>query len=83
MERAIDYLFSHSEEKEEEVKVDDIPPKYQLKGFITHLGASANCGHYVAHVRKNGEWIYYNDHKVAATKTPQVQEGYIYLFERV
>ena len=86
VERAIEYLFSHNEEeKKVDVKLekDTLPAAYQLHGFITHLGASASCGHYVAHVRKNGEWIYFNDQKVAETKTPAIAEGFIYIFKRI
>lgn len=52
-------------------------------GFVTHLGASVGCGHYVAHVHKGSEWIYYNDDKVASTDRPPTGKAYIYFFERV
>ena len=26
--------------------------KYRLKAFVSHMGASASCGHYVCHIRK-------------------------------
>lgn len=38
---------------------------YDLKAFITHLGTSVHAGHYVCHIRKLNDWIYYNDAKVA------------------
>jgi ubiquitin carboxyl-terminal hydrolase 5/13 len=49
-------------------------------GFITHLGKNTSHGHYVSHVRKNGQWIYYNDSKVTVSQEPPFQKGYIYIF---
>ena len=54
-----------------------------IVGFITHLGASVGMGHYVAHIWKNNEWIYYNDDKVTTTDMPPLGKGYIYFFESV
>lgn len=34
--------------------VQDGPGKYELVGFISHLGANLGCGHYVCHVKKEG-----------------------------
>ena len=28
------------------------------------MGANTACGHYVAHIRKEGRWVIYNDEKV-------------------
>ena len=33
-------------------------------GFVSHMGASTAAGHYVAHIRKGGRWVIYNDEKV-------------------
>ncbi len=27
---------------------------YELVGIVSHMGANTGCGHYVAHVKKNG-----------------------------
>ena len=54
--------------------------KYQLEKFITHLGASVHAGHYVCHIRKGKDWIYFNDAKVAQCPTPPFGKGFIYLF---
>ena len=32
----------------------DGPGRYELVGFISHMGANTACGHYVAHVKKVG-----------------------------
>jgi ubiquitin carboxyl-terminal hydrolase 5/13 len=86
----VDYLFSHSEDMEVEaeapqefVKVDTNPAIYQLHAVVTHLGASVGSGHYVAHIRKEGEWVLYNDNKVAASSDPPLGMGYIYFFNRI
>ena len=61
---------------------DDGPGIYQLKSFITHLGVSVHCGHYVAHVRKDGQWVYYNDIKVCQTNDPPIGKGYVYFLSK-
>jgi ubiquitin carboxyl-terminal hydrolase 5/13 len=63
--------------------VVDGPGRYRLVGFVSHVGASAACGHYVAHVRKRGRWVIFNDEKVAASKAPPRAQGYLYLYARV
>lgn len=56
--------------------------KFQLSSFITHLGASVHAGHYVCHIRKGQDWIYYNDAKVAKCPTPPFGKGFIYVFDQ-
>jgi ubiquitin carboxyl-terminal hydrolase 5/13 len=46
------------------------------------LGTSIHSGHYVAHVKKEGQWIYYNDAKVAITTEPPIGKGFIYFFRK-
>ena len=94
VERAIEWAFSHDDvedEPEDSVMNDeeiatmndkfkcDKPGVYNLQSFITHLGSSVHCGHYVAHVLKNEStenqtpaWIYYNDEKVVKTSEPPI-----------
>lgn len=62
---------------------DAKPGFYNLKAFITHLGAGVHSGHYVCHINKNGNWVYYNDAKVAQTNSPPVGKGYLYFFRKV
>ena len=50
-------------------------------GFITHLGKSTLAGHYVAHILKNKEWVYYNDARVTTCDKPPFGKGFIYLFK--
>lgn len=48
-----------------------------------HLGKSVHCGHYVTYLKKNNEWILYNDAKVAKSEDPVLNKGYIYIFRRL
>lgn len=38
--------------------------RYSLVGFISHIGKNTSCGHYVAHIRKDGRWAIFDDRKV-------------------
>ncbi|XP_069345582.1 ubiquitin carboxyl-terminal hydrolase 5 isoform X4 [Eulemur rufifrons] len=64
-------------------KVRDGPGKYQLFAFISHMGTSTMCGHYVCHIKKEGRWVIYNDQKVCASEKPPKDLGYIYFYQRV
>jgi ubiquitin carboxyl-terminal hydrolase 5/13 len=56
--------------------------RYNLHAFVTHIGASPHTGHYVAHVKKNDEWILFKHNKVAATSDPPSGKAYFYFFTR-
>ncbi|GAA5811372.1 hypothetical protein MFLAVUS_004806 [Mucor flavus] len=93
-ERALDWLFSHPDDNGEETVQSNVsaeapvvgsatgPFNYNLDSFVSHKGTSVHCGHYVSHVRKNGEWILFNDNKVAVTPNPPIGEAYLYFLER-
>ncbi|KAL6553441.1 ubiquitin-specific protease ubp14 [Orobanche gracilis] len=57
--------------------------RYRLMGLVSHIGTSTHCGHYVAHIFKNGRWVIFNDEKVAVSKNPPIDMGYLYFFERI
>ncbi|XP_051133829.1 ubiquitin carboxyl-terminal hydrolase 14 [Andrographis paniculata] len=57
--------------------------KYRLLGLVSHIGTSTHCGHYVAHIYKDGRWVMFNDEKVAVSKNPPIDMGYLYFFERI
>lgn len=58
--------------------------KYKLAAFISHMGTSAQVGHYVCHIRKDdGQWVIFNDSKVALSQNPPKDLGYLYLYKRV
>lgn len=60
----------------------DGPARYDLLGFVSHMGGNTSSGHYVAHLRKGGKWYIYNDEKVAESEKPPRGLGYLYLFKR-
>ena len=98
LERAADWLFSHMDDPDSDHEMTDVnneggagffsdvaelPGNYQLKAFITHLGAGTHSGHYVCNVKKEGHWVYYNDAKVARTTEPPIGKGYMYFLRKV
>lgn len=56
---------------------------YRLIGLVSHIGTSTHCGHYVAHIYKEGRWVIFNDDKVGVSKSPPLDMGYLYFFERI
>ncbi|EOY12763.1 Ubiquitin-specific protease 14 isoform 4 [Theobroma cacao] len=72
VEEAMNWLLSH---------MDD--PGYRLFGIVSHIGTSTQCGHYVAHILKDGRWVIFNDNKVGASINPPKDMGYLYFFERI
>lgn len=56
--------------------------KYELVAIISHIGSQTACGHYVAHVKKGGQWYMFNDEKVAASARLPIEHGFLYLFRR-
>jgi len=98
VERAIDWIFSHpdevgpSESDQQQQQgnneqstppgVTDGPGNYELLGFISHMGTSTLCGHYVCHIKKNGKWVIFNDEKVAESEEPPKDLGYLYFYKR-
>ncbi|EWM24947.1 ubiquitin carboxyl-terminal [Nannochloropsis gaditana] len=55
---------------------------YSLVGFISHVGRNLGSGHYVAHIKKEGEWAIFDDQKVAASEKPPKDLGYLYVYRR-
>jgi len=39
-------------------------------------------GHYVCHIKKDGNWVLFNDTKVAISQNPPKDMGYLYVFRR-
>ncbi|XP_053306196.1 ubiquitin carboxyl-terminal hydrolase 5 isoform X3 [Spea bombifrons] len=64
-------------------RVRDGTGRYELFAFISHMGTSTMCGHYVCHIKKEGRWVIYNDQKVCASEKPPKDLGYIYFYQRV
>jgi len=90
LERAADWLFSHASELEATEKPPPSTGRYTLKGFISHLGKSTTGGHYLCHINSSPDiksksldrWVLYNDRKVALSRKPPLQHGYLYIFQR-
>ncbi|XP_078725770.1 LOW QUALITY PROTEIN: ubiquitin carboxyl-terminal hydrolase 13-like [Lampetra fluviatilis] len=61
----------------------DGPGRYRLFAFISHMGTSTMCGHYVCHIRKEGRWVIYNEDKVCASEKPPKDLGYLYFYKRM
>jgi len=62
--------------------LEDGQGKYTLVGIISHIGKNTGSGHYVAHLKKDGKWIIFNDEKVALSGKPPIPHAYLYLFQR-
>lgn len=92
LDRAADWVFSHPDDSDDsasssnrqaEPEFRDGNPLYRLAAFISHMGTSTMVGHYVCHIRRDGQWVIYNDNKVAVSENPPKELGYLYLYERV
>ncbi|NXF02087.1 UBP13 hydrolase, partial [Smithornis capensis] len=64
-------------------RIKDGPGRYELFGFISHMGTSTMSGHYVCHLKKEGRWVIYNDLRVCASERPPKDLGYIYFYHRI
>jgi ubiquitin carboxyl-terminal hydrolase 5/13 len=63
--------------------LEDGDGRYKLVGLVSHIGKNTESGHYVAHLKKEGKWVIFNDEKVALSEKPPIQHAYLYLFQRV
>ena len=63
--------------------LEDGEGKYRLTGLVSHIGKNTGSGHYVAHLKKDGKWVIFNDEKVALSENPPTQHAYLYLFQRI
>lgn len=55
---------------------------YTLIGMVSHIGKNTGSGHYVAHLKKAGNWVIFNDEKVALSSKPPFEHAYLYLYQR-
>lgn len=88
-DRAGEWLFSHEEQPEAPAQSQPQAGgaaagsgKYELMGFISHIGPDTRSGHYVAHICKNGKWYIFDDSKVAESKAPPFEWGYLYFYKQ-
>ena len=86
IQRATEWVLSHEEEpdqKQEEIKRDTLPAKYEFFGFIIHLGSHTGSGHYVAFLKKGDKWVKFNDRKVTEGEAEVSRGAYMYFFKRI
>ncbi|XP_050139938.1 ubiquitin carboxyl-terminal hydrolase 14-like [Malus sylvestris] len=98
IEKATDWIFNNpdaSASSDMDATTSDTAPtaidaglpdgagRYRLIGIVSHIGTSTQCGHYVAHILKDGRWVIFNDDKVGASVNPPKDMGYLYFFERL
>ncbi|KAA8526881.1 hypothetical protein F0562_008890 [Nyssa sinensis] len=96
IEQATDWIFNHpgvSDSSDMDATSSNSPivdaalpdggGRYRLIGLVSHIGTSTHCGHYVAHIYKDGRWVIFNDDKVGVSKNPPKEMGYLYFFERL
>ena len=83
LESVVPVILADREAKAEPPAFLDGEGHYTLVGFISHMGASTACGHYVCHIKKKDRWILFNDEKVAISEAPPRDLGYMYLYRRL
>ena len=44
--------------------------QYELISVISHIGRNTDHGHYVCHIKKNNQWVLFNDDKVGWCTCP-------------
>ncbi|PIO33564.1 hypothetical protein AB205_0099820, partial [Aquarana catesbeiana] len=64
-------------------RIKDGNGRYELFAFVSHVGTSTMSGHYVCHIKKEGRWVIYNDHKVTSSERPPKDLGYLYFYHRL
>nr|AFK40689.1 unknown [Lotus japonicus] len=80
---SMDATSSDATSTHNDVSLPDGGGKYRLMGVVSHSGTSVHCGHYVAHILKDGRWVIFNDDKVGASISPPKEMGYLYFYERL
>lgn len=90
---ALDFLFNHQEdiiddteeEEEDNSKLNEGNGSlYNIYAYLTHLGKNTDHGHYVCHIRQEGnKWTYFNDLRVNMWENPPIYKGYIYFYKNI
>ena len=71
-----------SDSKPKTADVEDGDGNFSLIGMISHIGKNTSSCHYVAHIKKDGKWVIFNDEKVALSECPPTPHAYLYIFQR-
>jgi ubiquitin carboxyl-terminal hydrolase 5/13 len=61
---------------------EDGAGKYDMVGIVSHMGKTTATGHYVAHVKRDGRWIFCNDRSVTLSQAPPLGRGFLYFYRR-
>ena len=92
-DNALDFLCANPD-----IVIEDEPPEekvndneelnkgngslYDIYAYLTHLGKNPDHGHYVSHIREEGDkWVYFNDSKVNEWENPPIYKGNIYFYK--
>ncbi|OJW66626.1 MAG: hypothetical protein BGO68_01590 [Candidatus Amoebophilus sp. 36-38] len=71
--------------KKDQTVEKDRKTRYTLAAFILHTGDSADGGHYVAYVKKEGRWICYNDNHVNVVSDAEAEnnakQAYLFFYQ--
>jgi len=65
-----------------ELPLEDGHGEYSLIGTVSHIGKNTQSGHYVAHMKREDNWVIFNDEKVAYCEHAPIEHAYLYLFQR-
>ena len=60
----------------------DEPALYEVEAVVRHIGGLSG-GHYVADVKKGGQWYHCNDSSVKPIQKPDLANGYSFIFRRI
>ncbi len=93
IEAASDWLLTHAGELDSmDLSIDtaaaapatleDGEGKYELMAIVSHMGKTTAAGHYVAHVKRAGRWIFCNDRSVTLSQAPPIGRGFLYFYRR-
>lgn len=64
------------------IPLEDGNGEYAVVGTVSHIGKHTGSGHYVAHMKRDGKWVIFNDEKVAYCEHAPLEHAYMYLLQR-
>ena len=93
MEGASDWLLTHAGELDsmdlsidtaaaEPAALEDGAGQYELVAIVSHIGKTTAAGHYVAHVKRAGRWVFCNDRSVTLSQATPFGRGFLYFYRR-
>ena len=62
------------------IHLDDFD--YKIKAIIQHHGNELYIGHYKTLLYINNKWVVCDDNNIQETSYPDIEHGYIYVYER-